>query len=255
MCRFYPKWASLSHPLPVACVADFLVFFELVTHHLKELVAVGTQVLHEAHQILDGLLYYHRALEAETGERIVTERKTDTVKDMEKFERTGFYAKAWSDPVCCSANMTGCLQLHMSICHRRLDWWLVLESLSGVVTLYWWNGWSVVCKWISAGAHICVCFWTSVLCVFSGWKWVCVHLSQCAHHQEPRQGCDSSHYRLATPAWLIAGPGTAEQLHIPRRTHTYTRRGNFSKRTPSSNSRAVKWDYNSVCSRLPAPST
>lgn len=113
MCRFYPKWASLSHPLPVACVADFLVFFELVTHHLKELVAVGTQVLHEAHQILDGLLYYHRALEAETGERIVTERKTDTVKDMETFERTGFYAKAWSDPVCCSANMTGCLQLHV----------------------------------------------------------------------------------------------------------------------------------------------
>lgn len=118
---FYCMRASLSHPLPVACVADFLVFFELVTHHLKELVAVGTQVLHEAHQILDGLLHYHCALEAETGERIVMERKTDQVKDMEEFERTGFYAKAWSDPVCCGANTTGWLQLHMSICHQRLD--------------------------------------------------------------------------------------------------------------------------------------
>ncbi len=135
------------------------------------------------------------------------------------------------------------------------DWWLLLESLSEIATLYWRNGWFLVCKWINAAAHICVCLNFCAVCVFSNRKSVCVHLSQCTHHQEPRQGCDSSHYRLATPAWLIAGPGTAERLHIPRHTHTSTRRANFSKHTPLSNSRAVKWDYNSVCSRLPAPST
>lgn len=32
--------------LPVGCVADFFVLLKLVTHHLKELVGVGTQVLH-----------------------------------------------------------------------------------------------------------------------------------------------------------------------------------------------------------------
>lgn len=148
-----------------------------------------------------------------------------------------------------------CLQLHLSVCHLWLDWWLVLESLSEVVTLYWRNERLFVCKWISVSAHICVCFEPLCCVFFADWKWVCVHLSQCTHHQEPRQGCDSSHYRLATPAWLIAGPGTAEQLHISRHTHTYTQRANFSKCTPLSNSSAVKWDYNSVCSRLPAPST
>ena len=50
------KWLSLSVSiaaelasfilLPVGCVADVLVLFELVADHLKELVGVGTQVLH-----------------------------------------------------------------------------------------------------------------------------------------------------------------------------------------------------------------
>lgn len=111
-----------------------------------------------------------------------------------------------------------------------------------------------MCKWTSVSTHSCV-FWSSFFCAFTGWKWECVHFPQRTHHQEPQQGCDSSHYRLATPAWLIAGPGTAEQLHISRHTHTDTQQANFPKHTPLSNSRAVKWDYNSVGSRLPAPST
>lgn len=65
-------------------------------------------------------------------------------------------------------------------------------------------------------------FWTSARRAFSQTASECAHLSQCAHHREPRHGCDSSHYRLATPVWLIAGPGTAERLHISRHTHTYT---------------------------------
>lgn len=155
-----------------------------------------------------------------------------------------------SDPGCCSANIEGWLQFHLSICHLQLDWWLVLESLSEAVTLYWWNGWFFMCKWI-----ICVC--SELVCyVCSQAETVCVCICHSApHHQEPRQGCDSSHYRLATPVWLIAGPGTAVQLHIPRHTHTYAQRANFSKHTPLSNSRAVKWDYNSVYSSVPAPST
>lgn len=54
---------------------------------------------------------------------------------------------------------------------------------------------------------------------------VCARLSRRTHHQEPQQSCDSSHYRLATPAWLIAGPGTGKQLHIPRHIHVNTERG------------------------------
>lgn len=42
---------QLSWPflIPVGCVADFLVLFELVADHFEELVGVGTQVLHQAH--------------------------------------------------------------------------------------------------------------------------------------------------------------------------------------------------------------
>lgn len=40
---------AFCHLLPVGCVANFLVLFKLVADHLKELVGVGTQVLHEAH--------------------------------------------------------------------------------------------------------------------------------------------------------------------------------------------------------------
>lgn len=49
--------------LPVGGVADLLVLFELVADHLQELVRVSTEVLHETHQILDGLLDDHSALE------------------------------------------------------------------------------------------------------------------------------------------------------------------------------------------------
>lgn len=61
-----PRQISRSTALPVGRVADVLVLFELVTDHLQELVGVGTQVLHEVHQVLDGLLHDHSALEAKT---------------------------------------------------------------------------------------------------------------------------------------------------------------------------------------------
>lgn len=48
--------------LPIGCVADFLVFFELVTDHLQELVGVRTQILHQVHEVLDGLFHNHSAL-------------------------------------------------------------------------------------------------------------------------------------------------------------------------------------------------
>lgn len=56
---------SLHHLLPVGCVANVLVLFELVANHLEELIGVGAQVLHQAHEILDRLLHHHRALEVE----------------------------------------------------------------------------------------------------------------------------------------------------------------------------------------------
>lgn len=56
------SWQPSLCFLPVGCVADFFVLLELVADHLKELVGVGTQVLHQAHQILDGLFHHHCAL-------------------------------------------------------------------------------------------------------------------------------------------------------------------------------------------------
>lgn len=51
------------HLLPVRCIADLLVLLEFITHHFEELVGISTQVLHQVHEILDGLLHHHRALE------------------------------------------------------------------------------------------------------------------------------------------------------------------------------------------------
>lgn len=56
----------ITNVVPVGGVADLLVLFELVTDHLQELVRVSTEVLHETHQILDGLLDDHSALEKHT---------------------------------------------------------------------------------------------------------------------------------------------------------------------------------------------
>lgn len=57
--------AGFFNLVPVGRIADVLVLLELVANHLQELVGVGTQVLHEAHQILDGLLHHHSALQVE----------------------------------------------------------------------------------------------------------------------------------------------------------------------------------------------
>lgn len=56
----------MINAVPVGSVADLLVLFELVTDHLQELVRVSTEILHETHQILDGLLNDHSALETHT---------------------------------------------------------------------------------------------------------------------------------------------------------------------------------------------
>lgn len=55
--------------VPVGCVADVFILFELVADHLQELVGVGAQVLHEIHQVLNGLFHHHGALRAEQNKR------------------------------------------------------------------------------------------------------------------------------------------------------------------------------------------
>lgn len=165
----------------------------------------------------------------------------------QKCTKTSFWTIAWSDWIC---------KPPLSVTCGKATGRLVPESSSEVVNTLL-TKWKTLC--VQVNRRVCTyscAFWTPALCVFSQTESERAHLSQCTHHQEPRQGCDSSHYRLATPVWLIAGPGTAERLHISRHTHAvHTRRANFSKCTPLSNSSAVKWDYNSVCPRLSAPST
>lgn len=52
-----------SLPVPVGEGAGVLVLLELHTHHVEELVGIGAQVVHQVHQVLNGLLHNYRALE------------------------------------------------------------------------------------------------------------------------------------------------------------------------------------------------
>lgn len=89
-----------------------------------------------------------------------------------------------------------------------------------------------MCVRVSGWVPVCVCVFSTFGTVSSQAESVCAYLVQCTHHQEPQQGCDSRHYRLATPAWLIAGPGTAKAASYPQ-THWHTHTGQtFSKHTP-----------------------
>lgn len=56
------QWWS-SAWLPVGGVADLLVVLQLVAHHLQELIGVRDQVLHQGHQVLNGLLHDHSVLQ------------------------------------------------------------------------------------------------------------------------------------------------------------------------------------------------
>lgn len=78
-----PRIADNSAASPVGRVANVLVLFQLIADHLQELVGVGTQVLHQVHQVLDGLLHDHRALETKVRTPL-TERGEEKKKNPTK---------------------------------------------------------------------------------------------------------------------------------------------------------------------------
>ena len=115
-----------------------------------------------------------------------------------------------------SAKITGCLQLHLSICHLRLDWWLLLESLSEVETPYCRNGWFFVCKWISVSAPTCI--HCCVVCVLrlkvSACAFITVHPSPGATAGLWQQPLQISH-SCVTNSWR----GNSREASYPQK-HT-----------------------------------
>lgn len=151
----------------------------------------------------------------------------------------------WMDDRCCWA------------CQKSLHRISVNESLS-------------VCRWIGVSAHICVCFEPLCRAAFlqAQSETVCAFVTvqpspgaTAGLWQQPLQishSCVTNSWPRNSRAASYLQTHSHTRMHTPTYTHTHSHTppaANFSRRTPLSNSSAVKWDYNSVCSRPPAPST